>query len=132
MVAILLAGLVAFRFLPLSALPEVDYPTIQVLTLYPGASPDVMTLVGDRAARAPVRADAGLDPMSSTSSRGASIITLQFSLDSRSTSRSRKCRPRSTPRLAAARRSAGAAVYAKVIPADAPVLTLGADLDSCR
>ena len=80
MVAILLAGLVAYRLLPISALPEVDYPTIQVKTLYPGASPDVMT----SAITAPLERQfgqmPGLDEMSSTSSGGASVITLRFTL----------------------------------------------------
>ena len=80
MVAILLSGIVAYRLLPLSALPEVDYPTIQVVTLYPGASPDVMT----SSITAPLERQfgqmPGLNQMSSTSSGGASVITLQFSL----------------------------------------------------
>ncbi|HTR56976.1 MAG TPA: efflux RND transporter permease subunit [Casimicrobiaceae bacterium] len=80
MVAILLAGIVAYRVLPLSALPEVDYPTIQVVTLYPGASPDVVT----SSITAPLERQfgqmPGLNQMSSTSSGGASVITLQFSL----------------------------------------------------
>ncbi|MGS0743123.1 MdtB/MuxB family multidrug efflux RND transporter permease subunit [Glaciimonas sp. GG7] len=81
MVAIFLAGIVAYKQLPLSALPEVDYPTIQVVTLYPGASPDVMT----SSVTAPLERQfgqmPGLNQMSSTSSGGASVITLQFSLD---------------------------------------------------
>ncbi|MEO4030270.1 efflux RND transporter permease subunit, partial [Chromobacterium vaccinii] len=81
MVAILLTGLVAWRMLPVSALPEVDYPTIQVVTLYPGASPDVMT----SSVTAPLERQfgqmPGLSQMSSSSSGGASVITLQFSLD---------------------------------------------------
>src|SRR5512140_1877254 len=80
MVAILLAGLVAYRELPVSALPEVDYPTIQVVTLYPGASPDVIT----SSITAPLERQfgqmPGLKQMSSTSSGGASVITLQFDL----------------------------------------------------
>src|SRR6201997_2886868 len=80
MVAVLLAGIVAYRVLPLSALPEVDYPTIQVVTLYPGASPDVMA----SSVTAPLERQfgqmPGLNQMSSTSSGGASVITLQFSL----------------------------------------------------
>ncbi|MEO7761981.1 MAG: MdtB/MuxB family multidrug efflux RND transporter permease subunit [Casimicrobiaceae bacterium] len=80
MLAILLAGIVAFRILPLSALPEVDYPTIQIVTLYPGASPDVVT----SSITAPLERQfgqmPGLNQMSSTSSGGASVITLQFSL----------------------------------------------------
>src|SRR6188474_2513306 len=81
MVAILIAGLVAYRVLPLSALPEVDYPTIQVVTLYPGASPDVVT----SSITAPLERQFGQMPglaqMSSTSSGGASVITLQFNLE---------------------------------------------------
>src|SRR5882724_9705646 len=81
MVAILLSGIVAYRLLPLSALPEVDYPTIQIVTLYPGASPDVTT----SSITAPLERQfgqmPGLNQMSSTSSGGASVITLQFSLD---------------------------------------------------
>ena len=80
MLAILLAGIVAYRTLPISALPEVDYPTIQVTTLYPGASPDVMT----SSVTAPLERQfgqmPGLNQMSSVSSAGASVITLQFSL----------------------------------------------------
>src|SRR2546427_6529412 len=81
MVAILLAGIVAYRVLPLAALPQVDYPTIQVVTLYPGASPDVVT----SSITAPLERQfgqvPGLNQMSSTSSGGASVITLQFSLN---------------------------------------------------
>src|SRR5436305_4426211 len=81
MAAILLAGIIAFRELPVSALPQVDYPTIQVLTFYPGASPDVMT----SSVTAPMERQfgqiPGLQQMSSTSSFGGSIVTLQFVLD---------------------------------------------------
>ncbi len=117
MAAILLAGLVAFRFLSLSALPEVDYPTIQVQTFYPGASPEVMATT----VTAPLEVQFGgmsdLARMSSVSSAGSSVITLQFNLDlgldvaeqegSRGLDRSTRpvaycpptCRPRrSTPR----------------------------------
>ena len=80
MVAILLAGIIGYRFLPVSALPEVDYPTIQVITLYPGASPDVVT----SAITAPLERQfgqmSGLKQMSSQSSGGASVVTLQFQL----------------------------------------------------
>ena len=80
MIAILLSGIVAYRFLPLSALPEVDYPTIQVQTFYPGASPDVMT----SSVTAPLEGQFGqmpaLNQMTSASSAGSSVITLQFSL----------------------------------------------------
>src|SRR6185295_18786782 len=78
---LMLAIALAYRLLPVSALPEVDYPTIQVTTLYPGASPDVMT----SAVTAPLERQfgqmSGLTQMTSTSSGGASVITLQFSLD---------------------------------------------------
>jgi multidrug efflux pump len=81
MAAILLAGIVAYRQLPVSALPEVDYPTIQVITFYPGASPDVMAT----AVTAPLERQfgqvPGLNQMTSTSSGGSSIITLQFDLN---------------------------------------------------
>ena len=90
MVAILLAGIIGYRFLPVSALPEVDYPTIQVVTLYPGASPDVVT----SAITAPLERQfgqmSGLKQMSSQSSGGASVVTLQFQP-------SRKCRRPLTP-----------------------------------
>ena len=81
MLAILLAGLLAYRLLPIASLPEVDYPTIQVTTLYPGASPDVMT----SSVTAPLERQfgqmPGLKQMSSTSSGGASVITLRFDLN---------------------------------------------------
>src|SRR5438046_7587296 len=81
MVAILIAGVLAYRLLPLSALPEVDYPTIQVLTFYPGASPEVMA----SSVTAPLERQfgqmPGLNQMMSTSSSGSSLITLQFALD---------------------------------------------------
>ncbi len=81
MVAILLVGWLAFQFLPLSALPEVDYPTIQVQTFYPGASPDVMTTSVTAPLELQFGQMPGLNQMSSSSSAGASVITLQFSLD---------------------------------------------------
>src|SRR5581483_9603769 len=125
MAAILLVGLVAFRFLPLSALPEVDYPTIQVQTFYPGAGPEVMT----SSVTAPLERQfgqmPGLKQMSSVSSAGASVLTLQFDL---------------TLNLDIAEQEVQAAInaagnllpsdlpappiYAKVNPADAPILTL--------
>src|SRR6516225_1882282 len=80
MVAILLVGIVAYRLLPISALPQVDYPTIQVVTLYPGASPDVMTSSVTGPLERQFGQMPGLNEMSSTSSGGASVITLQFSL----------------------------------------------------
>src|SRR6516225_7278672 len=125
MVAILLVGIVAYRFLPLSALPQVDYPTIQVQTFYPGASPEVMV----SAVTAPLEVQfgqmPGLNQMSSTSSGGASVITLQFSLD--------LSLDVAEQEVQAAINAAGnllpsdlpaPPIYAKVNPADAPILTL--------
>src|SRR5450755_859603 len=126
MVAILLVGIVAYGFLPLSALPEVDYPTIQVQTFYPGASPEVMT----SSITAPLEVQfgqmPGLNQMSSTSSGEASVITLQFGLD--------LSLDIAEQEVQAAINAAGnllpsdlpaPPIYAKVNPADAPVLTLG-------
>ncbi|MEP7084045.1 MAG: efflux RND transporter permease subunit, partial [Betaproteobacteria bacterium] len=125
MVAILLAGIVAYRILPLSALPEVDYPTIQVVTLYPGASPDVMT----SSITAPLERQfgqmPGLNQMSSTSSGGASVITLQFSLE--------LSLDIAEQEVQAAINASGSflptdlpspPIYNKVNPADTPILTL--------
>src|SRR6201994_2053719 len=126
MLAVLLIGLVSFQFLPLAALPEVDYPTIQVQTFYPGASPDVMT----SSVTAPLEVQfgqmPGLNQMTSTSSAGASVITLQFSLD--------LSLDVAEQQVQAAINAAGnllpsdlpaPPIYAKVNPADAPILTLG-------
>ncbi len=125
MLAILLSGLLAFRILPLSALPEVDYPTIQVVTLYPGASPDVIT----SSITAPLERQfgqmPGLNQMSSTSSGGASVITLQFTL---------KTSIDVAEQQVQAAINSGAnflpgdlpmpPIYSKVNPADAPILSL--------
>jgi multidrug efflux pump len=125
MLAILLAGLLAYRLLPIAALPEVDYPTIQVTTLYPGASPDVMT----SSVTAPLERQFGQMPglaqMSSTSSGGASVITLRFDL---------KLSLDVAEQEVQAAINAGSnllpgdlpmpPVYSKVNPADAPVLTI--------
>ena len=125
MVAVLLAGIVAYRVLPLSALPEVDYPTIQVVTLYPGASPDVMA----SSVTAPLERQfgqmPGLNQMSSTSSGGASVITLQFSLElsldvaeqevQAAINASGNFLPTDLP---------NPPIYNKVNPADTPILTL--------
>ena len=125
MVAVLLAGIVAYRMLPLSALPEVDYPTIQVVTLYPGASPDVTT----SSITAPLERQfgqmPGLNQMSSTSSGGASVITLQFSLDltldvaeqgvQAAINAASSLLPADLP---------SPPIYSKVNPADAPILSL--------
>lgn len=125
MVAIFLAGLVAYRQLPVSALPQVDYPTVQVRTFYPGASPDVMA----SSVTAPLERQFGLMPgltqMTSTSSSGSSVITLQFSLDLSLDVAEQEVQaainaaftflPRDLPTPP---------VYSKVNPADAPILTL--------
>jgi multidrug efflux pump len=126
MIAILVVGLIAFLQLPLSALPEVAYPTIQVQTFYPGASPEVIT----SAITAPLEKQfgqmPGLNQMSSTSSAGASVITLQFNLSlaidvaeqevQAAISGAQNLIPQDLP---------APPIYAKVNPADAPVLTLG-------
>ncbi|RYI89840.1 MAG: multidrug transporter subunit MdtC, partial [Acetobacteraceae bacterium] len=125
MLAIVLAGALAYRLLPVSALPEVDYPTIQVTTLYPGASPDVMT----SSVTAPLERQfgqmPGLSQMSSTSSGGASVITLRFELSlaldvaeqevQAAINAGSNLLPSDLPMPP---------VYSKVNPADAPVLTI--------
>jgi len=125
MAAIMLVGVCAYRFLPLSALPEVDYPTIQVQTFYPGASPDVMTSSVTAPLEVQLGQMPGLNQMSSTSSAGASVITLQFSLD--------LSLDAAEQQVQAAINAAGnllpadlpaPPIYAKVNPADAPILTL--------
>src|SRR6185312_10079833 len=125
MLAILLAGLVAFRQLPLSALPEVDYPTIQIITLYPGASPDVMTSSVTAPLERTFGQMPGLNQMSSSSSGGASVITLQFSLD--------LSLDIAEQEVQAAINAAGnllpsdlptPPIYNKVNPADTPIMTL--------
>ena len=98
MIALLLAGSVGFLFLPVAALPQVDYPTIQVRTFYPGAGPEVMATAVTAPLERQLGQMAGLDQMSSASSAGASIITLQFSLISVSTSPSRRYKRRSMRR----------------------------------
>ncbi len=131
MLAIVLAGLVGFKFLPLSALPQVDFPTIQVQTLYPGGSPEVM----GQTVTAPLERQfgqmAGLQRMSSTSAAGVSIITLQFGLGQTLDVAEQEVQ---------AAINAGSSllptdlpappIYAKVNPADAPVLTLAITSDT--
>jgi multidrug efflux pump len=131
MVAIVLAGLVGYKFLPLSALPQVDFPTIQVQTLYPGGSPEVMA----RTVTAPLERNfgqmTGLARMSSTSAAGVSLITLQFNLGQTldvaeqevqaAINASNTLLPTDLP---------APPVYAKVNPADAPVLTLAITSDT--
>ncbi|SDT91803.1 MdtB/MuxB family multidrug efflux RND transporter permease subunit [Pseudomonas yamanorum] len=125
MLAIVLAGAIAYRLLPVSALPQVDYPTIRVMTLYPGASPDVMT----SAVTAPLERQfgqmPGLTQMASTSSGGASVLTLRFNLDinmdvaeqqvQAAINAATNLLPKDLP---------APPVYNKVNPADTPVLTL--------
>jgi len=126
MVAILLAGIVAYRQLPLSALPQVDYPTIQVVTLYPGASPDVVT----SSITAPLERQfgqmPGLKQMSSTSSGGASVITLQFELaiDLDTAEQEVQAGINAGGNLLPADLPAPP-IYSKVNPADAAIITLG-------
>jgi multidrug efflux pump len=131
MLAIVLAGLVGFRFLPLSALPQVDYPTIQVRTLYPGASPEVMSNTVTAPLERQFGQMSGLNRMSSTSAAGVSIVTLQFSLG--------QTLDVAEQEVQAAINAGGSLlpadlpappVYAKVNPADAPVLTLAITSDS--
>jgi len=125
MLAILLVGILAYRYLPLSALPEVDYPTIQITTLYPGASPEVMTSSVTAPLERQLGQMPGLNQMSSTSSAGASVVTLQFSLE--------LTLDIAEQEVQAAINAAGTflpsdlpsqPIYSKVNPADAPILAL--------
>src|SRR5690348_10663800 len=125
MIGIVLVGVVAFRQLPVSALPQVDYPTIQVVTFYPGASPDVMA----SSVTAPLERQfgqvPGLNQMTSISSEGSSIVTLQFTLDLNIDVAEQEVQaainaagtylPRDLP---------NPPIYSKTNPADAPILTL--------
>jgi len=125
MAGLLIAGAIGFKQLPVSALPQVDYPTIQIVTFYPGASPDVMA----SAVTAPLERQfgqlPGLNQMTSNSSEGSSVITLQFVLDlnidvaeqevQASINASGTYLPRDLP---------NPPIYSKINPADAPILTL--------
>ena len=125
MVGVLLAGIIGYKQLPVSALPQVDYPTIQIVTFYPGASPDVMA----SAVTAPLERQfgqlPGLNQMTSSSSDGSSVITLQFVLDlnidvaeqevQAAINASGTYLPRDLP---------NPPIYSKTNPADAPILTL--------
>ena len=131
MVAILLSGVVAYRQLPVSALPQVDYPTIQVMTFYPGAGPDVMA----SSVTAPLERQfgqvPGLTQMTSTSSEGCSVITLRFDLSLNIDIAAQQVQaainvassflPRDLP---------NPPIYTKTNPADAPILTLALTSDS--
>jgi len=124
-VAVLLAGAVAYTQLPISALPQVDYPTIQVLTFYPGASPDVMASSVTSPLERQFGQLPGLNQMTSTSSFGASLITLQFTLEHPIDVAEQEVQaainvaatylPRDLP---------NPPIYSKVNPADTPILTL--------
>ena len=131
MLAIVLAGLVGYKFLPLSALPQVDFPTIQVQTQYPGGSPEVMSQTVTAPLERQFGQMAGLQRMSSTSAAGVSIITLQFGLG--------QTLEIAEQEVQAAINAGGSLlpadlpappVYAKVNPADAPVLTLAITSDT--
>src|ERR1700742_52816 len=125
MIAIMIVGLDGFSFLPLSALPEVDYPTIQVQTFLPGASPEVMTTSVTAPLERQFGEMPGLKQMSSASSAGSSVITLQFDLSlsldiaeqevQAAINASSNLLPQTLP---------APPIYAKVNPADAPILTL--------
>ena len=125
MIALLLSGLIAYRWLPVSSLPEVDYPTIQATTFYPGASPEVMAALVTSPLERQFGQMPGLRQMTSSSSAGASIITLQFALSLRldvaeqqvqaAINAASNLLPRDLP---------VPPIYNKVNPADAPVITL--------
>src|ERR1700723_4336121 len=125
MAAILLAGIVSFMQLPVSALPEVDYPIIQVVTFYPGASPDVMASYVTAPLERQFGQVPGLNQMTSSSSDGCSVITLQFTLDLNIDVAEQQVQaainaattylPTDLP---------NPPVYSKTNPADTPVLTL--------
>jgi multidrug efflux pump len=131
MAGLLLVGIVAYRELPVSALPEVDYPTIQVVTFYPGADPDVMASSVTSPLERQFGQVPGLSQMTSTSSLGSSIITLQFSLDQNIDVEEQQVQ---------AAINAGSTflpadlpnppIYSKVNPADAPILTLALTSDT--
>jgi multidrug efflux pump len=131
MAAILLVGIVSYTQLPVSALPEVDYPTIQILTFYPGASPDVMATTVTAPLERQFGELQGLSQMTSTSSGGTSVIVLQFNLSlnidvaeeevQSAINASQSYLPSNLPTPP---------VYSKTNPADAPVLTLAITSDS--
>src|ERR671935_1820225 len=125
MIGLLLVGIVAYRQLPVSALPQVDYPTIQVTTFYPGAGPDVMASSVTSPLERQFGQMPGLNQMMSTSSFGSSIVTLQFALDLNIDVAEQEVQaainaaatflPRDLPTPP---------IYAKTNPADAPIITL--------
>src|SRR5262244_2375589 len=131
MIGVLLVGIVAYQQLPVSALPQVDYPIIQVLTFYPGASPDVMASSVTSPLERQFGQVPGLNQMTSASSTGSSVITLQFTLDLNIDVAEQQVQaainaagtylPRDLP---------NPPIYSKVNPADAPILTLALTSDT--
>src|SRR6202167_2520583 len=131
LVGVLLAGFVAYLQLPVSALPEVDYPTIQVVTFYPGASPDVVASAVTAPLEPQFGEGPGLNQMTSTSSDGSSIIVLQFALElnidvaeqevQQSINSAQTYLPPDLP---------APPIYSKTNPADAPIITLALTSDS--
>jgi len=131
MVAVLLVGIVAYRQLPVSALPEVDYPTIQVATFYPGADPEVMASSVTSPLERQFGQVPGLSQMTSSSSLGSSVITLQFNLDQNIDVEEQQVQaainaaatylPSDLP---------NPPIYSKVNPADSPILTLALTSDT--
>src|SRR3954454_6310727 len=131
MVALLLTGIVAYRELPVSALPQVDYPTIQVTTFYPGASPDVMASSVTSPLERQFGQVPGLSQMTSSSSDGCSVITLRFALEldidvaeqqvQAAINAATTFLPKDLP---------NPPIYSKTNPADAPILTLALSSDS--
>src|SRR6202007_3204563 len=131
MVGVLLVGWVAYRQLPVSALPQVDYPTIQIQTFYPGASPDVVASSVTSPLERQFGQIPGLSQMTSTSSFGSSLITLQFNLDQNIDVAEQQVQasinaggtylPRDLP---------NPPIYSKVNPADPPIITLAVTSDT--
>src|SRR6201997_3669688 len=131
MAGLLLVGAVAYKQLPVSALPQVDYPTIEVITYYPGASPDVMA----SSVTAPLERQfgqvPGLNQMTSTSSSGSSVITLQFTLELNIDVAEQQVQAAiNTAGTFLPRDLPNPPVYSKTNPADTPVLTLALSSDS--
>ena len=130
MVALFLSGVLAYRFLPISALPQIDYPTIQVQTFYPGASPDVMAAVVTAPLETQFGSMSGLVQMSSFSSAGASVITLQFDLGIELDVAEQEVQAGINAALTLLPSDLPTPpVYNKVNPADPPVMTLALTSD---
>ena len=131
MLALLISGLLAYRLLPVASLPEVEYPTIQVKTLYPGASPEIINSMITAPLESQLGRIAGLDEMSSSSAGGASVVTLRFNLDTSlgiaeqgvqaAINTASNLLPNDLP---------SQPVYSKVNPADVPIITLAVTSDA--